>query len=83
VSIASRLETSTGERYARRPGVAIPSMSLVKLGGGNPALLKETLTSAVTMAVVASLWPLIIVFEGGHGLVTRYAGVDILAEVLS
>jgi isocitrate dehydrogenase len=35
------------------------------------------------MAVAASLWPLIIVFEAGHGVVTRYAGVDIVAEVLS
>jgi hypothetical protein len=44
---------------------------------------RTALASAVTMAVVASTWPLIVVFEAGHGAVTRYAGRDLVAEVLS
>jgi hypothetical protein len=43
----------------------------------------KTLSSAVTMAVAVSQWPLIIVFEAGHGVVTRYAGIDLAAEALS
>jgi hypothetical protein len=60
------------------------------LGGLTPPMLRvergreeKTLMSAVTMAVAASLWPLIVLFEAGHGAVTRYAGRDIVAEVLS
>jgi hypothetical protein len=53
-----------------------PPVLRIAPGQGDKALM-----SATTMAVAASM--LIVVFETGHRLVTRYANRDIVTEVLS
>jgi hypothetical protein len=43
----------------------------------------KVLGSAVAMAAPAAGWPLsIVAFEAGHGVVTRFAGIDLVDEVL-
>jgi hypothetical protein len=65
----------TDEGKARRllkRGLVPP---VLRVDGGREA---EVLASSLALVVLATGWPLIASFEGGPGLLTRYAGIDLV-----
>jgi hypothetical protein len=67
------------ERFLQR-GLGPPVPPMPRVERGQEA---KTLVSPVALAAAASGWPLIVSFDGGAGSVTRYAGIDLVEEVLS